>query len=96
MLQPLVSHRAGPHRSGGVVSGAGGHPDGLGQTQGLGHLRQEGPHCLVALVQAGHLSLRKSTQRQHVPGPAFVCHVQKEHPGSVGIVGAVYPGQEVD
>ena len=41
------------------------------------------------------MSLRKSTQRQHVPGPAFVCHVQKEHPGSIGIVGAVYPGQEV-
>ena len=66
-----LPYRSGAHGSGGIVSSSGSHPNRLRQAQFLGHLWQEGPHSLVALIQAGHLAFLQSTQGQHFRRPAL-------------------------
>ena len=66
-----LPHSAGAPSGSGIVASSRSHPDRLRKPQLLGHLWQEGPHSLVALIQAGHLAFLQSTQGQHFRRPAL-------------------------
>ena len=90
-----AAYRAAAHGGGGVVPRSRAHGHVRPQAQPGGGLRQERPHGLPALIQPGELRLRHAADVQHLPAPAFVFHIQQQHPRGVGVVGAVDAGEAV-
>ena len=94
-IAAAVSHGAGAYRRCGVVPGAGHHNGVRRDAQQGGDLRLYGANFFIAFIEPGHLLLRNAADFQHLFGPALVLHIQKQHPGSVGIIAAVGPCEHI-
>ena len=90
-----VAHSAAANSSGSIVAGAGADLNAFRQTQLGSSFGGQGANRLPAFKQLGHLGFANAADIQHFFAPALVLHIQQQHAGSIGVIGAVYAGQLV-
>ena len=90
------AYRAGTHSGCGVVSGTRADHHTLRQTDRFRHIRPKCSYWLPALEEFWELLFGHTADAAHLFAPAPVLHVQKQHPGGVGIVRGVDAGETVD
>ena len=86
---------AGTNSGGGVIACACCHNCGGGDAEQLSHFGLHGSNILVAFKQLTKLLFHDTTVVHHRLGPAAVCHIKKQHAGSIGVIAAMYARQTI-
>ena len=83
------------HRSSGIVTCTGADFDRSGNTQFCCNIRVNSADAVVAFVQPRHLGFCDTADGEHFLAPALVAYIQKQHAGGIGIIAAMYPGEDI-
>ena len=86
---------AGANGCGGIVASARCHNCSGGNAKKRGHFSGHGSNILVAFKQLAELLFLDAAVVHQRLGPATVCHIEKQHAGSIGIIAAMHTSQTI-